>query len=243
MSMDIRYPRITGRSTEEKVTEVQSYLHQLVEQLNFALNNVSSGGVSQNYLAAAQNTAESQEDKAYATFNSIKALIIKSADIIEAYSEKLTAELSGDFLAISEFGEFQETTNNAIEANSTEIEQIYTNVQSIISSVENVESTVIEVNAHIKSGLLYYDEDTGEPVYGLEIGQRTEIDGEETFNKYARFTSEKLSFYDQNDTEVAYISDQMLYITHAEITGSFREGGFLDTVRSDGSVLTTWVGV
>ena len=102
-----------------------------------------------------------------------------------------------------------------------------------------MEHTLIEVNAHIKSGLLYYDE-AGAPVYGLEIGQRTEIDGVETFNKYARFTSEKLSFYDSNDNEVAYISDKKLYITHVEVTGSFTLGGFVDTVLPDRSVVTRW---
>ena len=110
-------------------------------------------------------------------------------------------------------------------------------MQEIITDVENVEHTLIEVNAHIKTGILYYDDD-GVPVYGLEVGQRTEIDGEEVFNKYARFTSNKLSFYDQNDNEVAYISDRKLYITHIEVTGSYAIGDLVDTVRSDGSVVT-----
>ena len=84
--------------------------------------------------------------------------------------------------------------------------------------------------------------DDGAPVYGLEIGQRTEIDGVETFNKYARFTSEKLSFYDSNDNEVAYISDKKLYITHVEITGSLSLGGFVQNVLVDLSVVEKWVG-
>ena len=67
------------------------------------------------------------------------------------------------------------------------------------------------------------------------------MDGEETFNKYARFTSEKLSFYDSNDNEVAYISDKKLYITHVEIIGSFSLGGFVDKVRADRSVVSKWV--
>jgi hypothetical protein len=62
------------------------------------------------------------------------------------------------------------------------------------------------------------------------------------FNKFARFTSEKLSFYDSNGIEVAYISDKKLYITHIEVTGSFTQGGFVDTVLADRSVVTKWVG-
>ena len=81
------------------------------------------------------------------------------------------------------------------------------------------------------------------PVYGIEVGQRTEIDGVEVFNKYARFTSDRLSFYDQNDNEVAYISDKKLYITHIEVTGSYTISGFVDTVLADGSVVTKWMEV
>ena len=81
------------------------------------------------------------------------------------------------------------------------------------------------MNAHIKPGILYYED--GIPVYGLEIGQKNTIDGVEVFNKYARFTSNKLSFYDQNGTEVAYISDYKLYITNMEITGTAKFGAFL----------------
>ena len=89
---------------------------------------------------------------------------------------------------------------------------------------------------------VYYD-DEGIPVYGMEVGQRTEIDGEEVFDKFARFTSDRLSFYDQNDNEVAYISDRKLYITHVEVKGTFRMGGFVDSTLSDGSIVTKWVGI
>lgn len=149
----------------------------------------------------------------------------------------INTRLEGLYVAQSDFGTYTEETVQDIEANSTGIKQLFTNVQEIITDVENVEHTLIEVNAHIKTGILYYDDD-GVPVYGLEVGQRTEIDGEEVFNKYARFTSNKLSFYDQNDNEVAYISDRKLYITHIEVTGSYAIGDLVDTVRSDGSVVT-----
>jgi len=73
--------------------------------------------------------------------------------------------------------------------------------------------------------------------------QRNEIYGEEVFNKYARFSSEKLSFYDRNDNEVAYISDKKLYIMDVEVTGSLSIGGFIDTALADGGVVTKWVGI
>jgi hypothetical protein len=80
------------------------------------------------------------------------------------------------------------------------------------------------------------------PVYGVEIGQKNSIDGEDVFNKYARFTSDRLSFYDQNDTEIAYISDYKLYIRNVEIEGSLQEGGYKDFIDANGGILTKWVG-
>lgn len=242
MSMDIRYPNITGKDSEVQLLQVKSYLHQLVDQLNWALKTVEGGtSGSAVYLDNASAYGAGETDaKAQATFNSIKSLIIKSADIINAYYQEVNRRLEGVYVAESDFGVYVEQTSQQIEENSTSIDRLYTNLQQITTDIEGLEHSLIEVEAHIRSGLLYYDED-GVPVYGLEIGQKTEIDGEEVFDQFARFTAEKLSFYDSNGNEVAYISDKKLYITHIEVTGSFTHGGFVDTVLADRSVVTKWI--
>lgn len=241
MNLLIQTPNITATTAQGQAEQIRRYLYQLTEQLNVALSNIATEQAAVTARVEAPKSAAEAEQEAQTTFNEIKALIIKSADIVNAYYEKINAKLAGEYVAQSDFGTFVERTEQDIQANSTAIEQFYTNLQSIITDIESVEHSLIEVNAHIKTGLLYYDE-SGTPVYGLEIGQRNEIDGEEVFDKYARFTSEKLSFYDANGIEVAYISDRKLYITHIEVTGSFSQGGFVDTVLSDGSVVTKWVG-
>ena len=243
MSMDFRFPNITAKDEAGQLRQMQSYMFQLVEQLNWAMKTVEGGSSSATtYVSNASGTAAGGTDaKTQATFNSIKSLIIKSADIVNAYYETINARLKGQYVAQSDFGTFAEETNLKLESSSTAIAQHYESIQQILSEIEGFDNSIIGVNAHIKSGLLYYGDD-GAPVYGLEIGQRTEVGGVETFNKYARFTSEKLSFYDSNDNEVAYISDKKLYITHVEITGSFALGGFVDKVLPDRSVVTKWVG-
>lgn len=243
MSINIRFPNITGATEAEQLVQVKSYLHQLCEQLNWALSTIESGGTGS---GAAKKTDDgtggpgtSMEDAT--TFYELKSLIIKSADIINSYYDEISKRLEGQYVAVSDFGTYVEDTSQVILANSTIVEQVYQSMQQIITDTEKLTHTMVDVNAHIKSGLLFY-EDSGEPVYGLEIGQRTEMDGVEVFNKYARFTAEKLSFYDNNDTEVAYVSDKKLYITHIEVTGSYTQGGFVDTVLSDGSIVTRWIG-
>lgn len=400
--IDLRLPNITGATEREQLQQTKSYLHQLVEQLNWALNNIDTQSntavvtPTARSLAPAASVSPSQSDP-QATFASIKSLIIKSAEIVEAYYDEINTRLEGLYVAQSDFGTYVEQTNALIEANSKGITQTYTNVQTLQSNVGDISTTVTtlggtvsDINTNvatlggtvtglnstvntlgstvntvggkvtevenkvgtvecevstvkedvktvdgkvdtvagdatanlqaakdalqgginklsgdlsdqaeaikdvkdetdksiatvkgsvdglsgeidgvkenvdkktkeldeaikatnvvvatvtgtIKTGELYKDE-TGLPVYGLEIGQRNTIDGVETFNKYARFVSNRLSFYDSGGYEVAYISDSKLYITHAEITSSFKLGGFVDTVMSDGRVVTKWVG-
>lgn len=241
MSANLRFPNINGKNDAEKLVQVQSYLYQLVQQLNWALDNVGgsvAGRQAVEFSKASGSIVESEEVQA--AFNDIKSLIIKSADIVNAYYESINSRLKGVYVAQSDFGTYIEQTEATIGVNSTNIAQLYSNIQQIITDIENLEHSSVEANAYINSGLLYYDED-GAPVYGLEVGQRNEIDGVEVFNKFARFTSSKLSFYDSNGNEVAYIGDKKLYITHVEITGSLTEGGFVRTVLPNGDIVTKWV--
>lgn len=241
MPVQLRLPNITGNDREQ-LAQIRSYLYQIIPQLEFALNNVSTASNVVATIPKSQLPANRSNDaSAEATFSSIKSLIIKSADIVNAYYEEINQRLEGKYVAESDFGSFAEQTEQAISQSSTDIEQLFTNLQALFTDIENINFTLAEVNAHIRSGLLYTGDD-GIPVYGLEIGQRNSVDGVEVFNKYARFTSDRLSFYDQNDTEVAYISDYKLYIRNVEITLSYKIGGFVDTVMSNGDVVTKWVG-
>ena len=244
MSINLRLPNITEATTEGKLRQMQSFLYQTVEQLNWALNTLETGGTGavamQGKNTATDSSRDAQRDNAV-NFNELKALIIKSADIVNAYYEKIHARLAGEYVAQSDYGTFVELTEGQLKATSTDIEQLFTNLQQVITDIDNVEHTLIEVNAHIKSGLLYYNED-GIPIYGLEIGQRNEVDGVEVFNQYARFTADRLVFYDYNGREMAYISDKKLYIEHIEIAGSLVLGAFAKAVQSDGSVVKRWVG-
>lgn len=242
MGLDLRMPNINGATEREQLAQIRSYLYQFVPQLQWALSTIETSPKSHvtqqviNGTTASKPTASSE-----ATFNAIKSLIIKSADIVEAYYEEINSRLQGLYVAESDFGTFVEQTNQDINQTSTYIEQLFANLQAIVTDIENLEHALIEVDAHLKSGLLYYD-DKGVPVYGLEIGQRNTVDGVEVFNKFARFTADRLSFYDQNDTEVAYISDYKLYIRNVEITSSYKIGGYQDIVTEGGGVVTKWVG-
>ena len=238
MSVNIRFPNINATTEAGKLQQMQSYMHQLVEQLNWALNTVEaaqSGNASPAIVYRPSEDVSSKE--AEDTFNSIKALIIKSADIVKAYETTIFSDFNGKYFAESDFGTYIEETNRKVEENSKGVTDVFTNVQTIESDLGALEDDVRTTNAYIKRGLLYYDED-GSAVYGIEVGQTNE-DG--TFLKYARFISDRLSFFDRNGDEIAYIGAGCLYVNGKTVfLGEIQLGGY-KTDTSDG-LSFTWIG-
>ena len=243
MRVDIRLPNITGRTEAEQLAQIKSYLYQFAGQLQWALKTVESGSSTNIVLQQGSSGKEVKPDVQTANFNQLKALIIKTAEVVEAYEEKIDAllNLDGEYLAVSPFGSFYESTKNTVDANSRAIEQDLVSKQALFDENGNILAELL-VNGHIYSGIIEYAKD-GEAIVGIEIGQTTKTNGVETFNKFARFTAERLAFYDPavQDEPVAYISNYKLVITNAEIKGNLKLGGFvLDT--SNGLALR-WEGV
>ena len=322
MQVDFRLPNIGGNDREQ-LQQIRSYLYQFIPQLQFALNSIETSGASGNStsMQTSHNTSTNGSFDAGVSFGALKPLIIKSAEIVNAYYDEISKRLDGLYVAESDFGVYAEQTSLEIQANSTAITQSFENTQVIIQtevealsaelreytdsnanaikdalgeavtridhtdealettranfgeSIRVVEESisqtdkllesakadlqgslddlevlliglqdiVLGVTSYIKSGILYYT-DAEVPVYGIEIGQEVEVDGETQFKKFTRLTAEKLSFYDSNDIEVAYISDKKLYIGQAEITTSLKEGGLIKLVLPNGDVVEKWIG-
>ena len=238
MSIQIPMPNITAADDAQRLRQIQGYLYRMAGQLQWAFDTLEgTGSVSGTVIA--QPLAARKSDPA-STFGEIKNLILKSADIVERYSQEITRRLEGVYVAQSEFGSFREETALELEESSQGIQQLYTHVQEITGTVEGLYDSALSTNAYLKSGLLDSKSD-GTAVYGLEIGQTNSVGGETVFDKFARFTADRLSFFDSNDVEVAYISDYKLYITNAEITGSLWLSGRFK-ICYNGGLAFQWIG-
>ncbi len=249
--MNLRLPNIQGKTEAEQLNQVKSYLLQLVGELNWALDTAeTSNGGNKTTTVTYQHGAPKTAQEAEETFNSIKALIIKSADIVKAYETTIFSDFKGQYFADSDFGTYVEETSRKVVENSKVVTETYENVQKITKEdgtgrLDVLEEDVRTTNAYIKRGHLYYD-DNGESVVGIEIGETSE-DG--VFRQYARFTSEKLSFYDVSGNLVAYIgsgnSDKddtnCLYITGKAVFQSKILFGNYSADTSDGLAFT-WIG-
>ena len=243
--MNIPLPQQLSGSEREQLEGMKTYLYQLAQDLQFALGAVEKQIITvQDTAANAERTlrsvSESQTPKAQ--FSGLKALIIKSADIVNAYYEEINRRLSGLYVAQSDFGTYRQETQQEITENAQGITRAFSDMQAIGDTLAQVQAAVTQVNAWIKTGKLGEDENSV-PIYGVEIGQQTEEDGLVVFRKFARLLSDRLSFFDQNGMEVSFIGDETMHITRAEISSltagnasaeQFRMGEYLWFTDADG---------
>ena len=207
--IEIRPPQLTGGTPQEQLGQLQRYLTALAQQLQFAFDAVQGG--SPEIMAAAAPHPRAQEQQRQDTLRQLKALILKSAQVTQVLEQQVSKRLEGKYVAVSQFGTYCQETSQTLEANSRELKQTFQNVQQLESTVAGLGSAVREVNASIRTG------EIADGIYGVEIGQQEREDGIIRFRRYARLTAEKLSFYDSNEIEVAYVSNRRLYVTAAEI--------------------------
>ena len=168
--IDIRLPNITASTERGQLEQIRSYLYQLAQQLNWAMENVDKKADDATKRIEATTQQKDAVEQAQATFSEVKSLIIKSADIVNAYYEEISHRLEGVYVAEASFpggsAKFiQETTLN-MEANSTNINLLFDNTQTIEDSVGSLQASVSEVGHEV--GNVKGDVDSlGESVDGI----------------------------------------------------------------------------
>lgn len=247
MNFDIRLPNINATTESGQLAQIRSYLYQFSEQLKWALNNIeTNGGSSDASSSAIQQliSSSTSSDGSQTSFEDLKALIIKSADIIDSYYEEINKRLEGVYVAQSEFVTYYEKSSVDLKATSDGLVEKYNQIQLILDKLgEKVNG--IETDANIKSGLLKYTEigeQDGIPIYGIQVGQTTEVDGVEVFNKLSQFSTLGVELYiAENETEPrTYLHINELSVPNAKIPGTLTLGEYnLDT--SDG-IAFKWFG-
>ena len=226
MSVTFNPPIIAGTSTEEKLQSIQSWLFQFSGQLQYTLNNLDTSNFSEKGIAEVANVSSnnSYQEEAQDEFKSLRALIVKTADTIQASYEELSASLSSDYVAASEFGTYTKNALNEITANADGITQNFTSFEELVAGVNNVstsfETYVKETNAYIKTGYIEQLD-----AYGVAIGEeRTDRDqdGNEivAFNQFATLTTDELAFW-TNGVKLGYFKGDALFVN-----GSIRIGAW-----------------
>ena len=241
----LNMPPYPAGTLQQQVMQQYSYLFQMSQQLNVALTQLEQAEQDADTKEMSRQTTDRAELQRQ--YQSLKSMVVKTADRVEQSMEKLTAELEGDYVAASEFGSYMEKLNAYIEANPEAITQYYSFYSDLQANTDKVSAAFSDYKAdtegYIRTGIVYYD--GALPVYGVAVGQNlsaTVIDGEEVVdqnNFRATFTANKLSFW-QDSTEVAYVSNNQLYITNIVVLDSLRVGKW--QLATDNGLTFQWIG-
>lgn len=239
MSAFLMPPRPEG-SVEEQLQRQYAYLFQMAQQLNLAAQQLQ-GGTQSAVSAPAVSNEEKQQ------YQTLKSLIVKTARQVEREMETLSAKLTGEYVAQSDFGTYVERLNSYLEADPAAITQYYSFASALQSNIDAVSADFADYRAdtqgYIRTGIVDYN--GAVPVYGVAVGQgltTREVDGEtvvEQNNFRATFTATKLSFW-QDTTEIAYVSNNKMYINNITVLQAMTLGKWELTTRS--GLAFKWIG-
>lgn len=239
-------PYPTG-SAAQIAARQYSYLFQMAQQLNLALEALESGAAVQGQGVVQQAPAGNAVAALQQQYETLRSQIVKTAEQVEKTTEALTAKLNEEYVAQSEFGTYVQRLSAYLEANPEALTQYYGFCGDLQANVAAVDAAFnhyrLDTQGYIRTGIVSYEGDT--PVYGVAVGQNLttrEVDGEtvvEQNNFRAVFTARRLGFW-QDDTEIAYLSDNRLYITDITVLSGLNIGQW--RVDSNGGLAFQWMG-
>lgn len=166
---------------------------------------------AENIRIIAENTEEISGDLESFKNESEAALTIQSEEIISQVSSLYTSKTESEEIENRLSSQITQTVNGVTESFTQDFADVSEDVNTIGKEMSELVSSL---DVYIRRGELEKD------VYGIEIGRSDS-------NVKARFTNDKLSFY-QGIVEVAYISGSTLYITNAEILDCMKIGNSAD---------------
>ena len=245
MGIDIRLPNINAPTADGQILQMRSYLYQLAEQLQWGLDTLEKGvNAKEVELKGTNKDTPLKVDvvDAQNAFNSAKSLIIKSADIVNAYYEEIEKmlSLSGKYVASSDFGRYQQETNAKLSATDQYIEGKFTRTETIDGEEVKSEYSLANLDARIRKqeGSIRFGNvkttltEDGETI-GIEVGEIDTIN-DEVIRRFATFTAAGVELYDgtSNTSPVVIISKSKITITSAEFKGYVKMGKYrLDLSR------------
>lgn len=245
-------PASPAGSLRQQVMQQYAYLFQMAQQLNLALEQLEQAGSGTVRAAgaasgggAAGGTKLAAADRQY---QKLRSMIVKTADQVRHTREELTARLQEEYVAVSDFGSYVASLSAYLEANPEAVTQYYSFFSDLKADVETVDAAFrhykVDTEGYIRTGIVSYD--GAVPVYGVAVGQDLvcrEVDGEQVVeqnNFRAVFTATRLSFW-QDATEVAYVSNNRLYITNITVLGGIAIGDW-SVEAAESGLAFRWIG-
>lgn len=153
----------------------------------------------------------------------IRKEINNNTSLIEQTDEQIRLDVANEYINTGTFNEFRETTETQFTVQADGIEAKFS---EMVLMVENVEGETQAQFRELASYIRGYQNEEGQPV--LELGSVTS-------DIILKQTNDRIQFI-QNGMEVAYVSNNTLYITDGRFLNSLIVGNFGFLPRANGSL-------
>ena len=235
-----------------------SYLFQTAQALNLALSRLDESNFSEDSTArqilAGGQTAEQRKETEQG-LGRLRTLIIKTADAVRAEQAALELRLQSTYVALSDFGDYQEEIDTRLTATAARIEQALSYYAELSDSLhgvsEDFDAYRVDVQGYIRQGVIGYD--GAVPIIGIAMGRdlrvtgaKETVDGTEyevidTSSNMSIWTPDKLSFY-INGAEAAYFSNGALYVGTVIVKEKLVLGQDKWQITHDDGFTVRWIG-
>lgn len=211
-------------SDARSLLEVRRYLFRLVDELNMSLNSLTVENFAPDAAEqiGGKKLSEAAKKQLDQTQSELKSLIIKNANEVNAEIEEITHSLESNYVAVSDFGTFQENIKSEVSETASAIQT------KIDTRSEIFGQYMSTTQGYIRQGIVGHEGMT--PIIGIAIGQKITVTGEketykgieydtiDTTDNMSVWTKDKLSFY-VSGSEVAYFANDALTVNKIS-TGS-----------------------
>ncbi len=158
------------------------------------------------------------------TNSQIKEEIYLLTSLIQQTAESIMTTVSEKYVSTDEFGEYRSEVSTQFEQTNEAFNFQFTSIEEIISNLEG------DVNNQFNEIVKYIRFEDGNIILG-QVGNELIL----------KIAHDRISFL-QGRVEVAYMSNNKLYITDAEILSSLRIGNYAYFPRANGNLSFKWVG-
>ena len=208
----------------KKVTDIFSPFNPT---LTFGDKSINLNDIIAGNIEAGQSNADlvSRTETAITNgINNVYTYVQETATSIQQNTDSLIAAVEQSTVSQSEYDEFSELVRNILQMDANGTTMLFQTIMNEISTVDNTQNT------NYQEILKYIRFENGSIVIGI-VGNEIQL----------QLQNDRLSFL-QNGAEVAYMSNDNLYIYDATFLNSLRLGKFAFIPRSNGNLSFQKVG-
>ncbi len=215
-------PQVTGSA---ELVALRDYLVRLAQSLESVSGDAITIASNKVLSQSQQQTVKDIQNEAA----SLKALIIKNANEIIAYTDSKVEEYNSLYVAQSDFGNYYEQIETQVETTARNTVETY----NYTSAIEGLESSVTSLNGQIRRGIITVN---GVEHLGIAISENlqftgTEERGGETYNviqgdqTFGLYTASGWEFYIGGQLMGFFsAADSMLHVSNILVENTLQVG-------------------